>query len=167
LTDHARAGRTLTPRYEHTQLGRALLVIVGGATVAVMAGAVVIGEAAPGARLVMLVLSAVLAVCLYLFSSMTIVVTGADVDLVMLHGLLHRRYALPEITEVLVVRDPWWYGWGIHGYPGGVLYNVSGSFAVELRLHDRRSVRLGSDEPEKLLAAVEAARAAAAGEETD
>jgi len=52
------------------------------------------------------------------------------------------------------VRNPWYYGWGVHFIPGGMLYNASGLSAVELRLTDGRVVRIGSAKPETLAAAL-------------
>jgi ABC-type polysaccharide/polyol phosphate export permease len=58
-------------------------------------------------------------------------------------------------TMTVVVDDtsnPWYYGWGIHFIPGGVLYNASGLSAIELQLTNGRVVRIGTDEPEALAA---------------
>jgi hypothetical protein len=40
------------------------------------------------------------------------------------------------------------YGWGIHYYGKGWLYNVAGLDAVEIRLTSGRRLRIGTDEPE-------------------
>jgi len=52
------------------------------------------------------------------------------------------------------VTNPWWYGWGIHLTPSGWLYNVGGARAVQLDLHNGRSLRVGTDEPERLCEAI-------------
>jgi hypothetical protein len=55
------------------------------------------------------------------------------------------------------VRNSWIYAWGIHRYPGGVLYNASGLSAVEFTLADGRRVRIGTHQPDALADAVQQA----------
>ena len=83
-------------------------------------------------------------------------------------GALRRRIPLDEIESAEVVTVPWYYGWGarmtprgwLFGGSRGWLYNVWGRRAVALRLRGGKSFTVGSDEPEALLAAIEAARTA-------
>jgi hypothetical protein len=63
---------------------------------------------------------------------------------------------LGEIERVASVRNPRAYGWGIRALPDGRLYNVSGLKAVSINLRDGRRIVLGSDEPDRLAAAIEA-----------
>ena len=82
---------------------------------------------------------------------------------------LRRRIALDEIESATVVTLPWYFGWGarltprgwLGGAPRGWLFSVWGRRAVALRLRGDRHFTVGSDEPEALLAAIEAARASA------
>jgi len=53
-----------------------------------------------------------------------------------------------------VVKNHWYYGWGIRLTPHGVLYNVSGFYAVELRLRTGKEFRIGTDVPQELDAAI-------------
>lgn len=86
-------------------------------------------------------------------------------------GALRRRIPLSEIEATEVVTVPWYYGWGarltprgwLSGAPRGWLYTVWGRRAVALRLRGERGFTIGSDEPEALLAAIEAARAGFGG----
>jgi hypothetical protein len=81
-------------------------------------------------------------------------------------GALRRRIPLGDIESAEVVTVPWYYGWGarltrrgwLHDAPRGWLYSVWGRQAVSLRLRGERGFTIGSDEPEVLLAAIEAAR---------
>ena len=59
-----------------------------------------------------------------------------------------RKWA--DITAVSVVRNKWYWGWGIRLTPHGWLFNVSGLDAVELKLRNGKCVRLGCDHPEEL-----------------
>mgnify|MGYP000505953571 FL=1 len=69
-------------------------------------------------------------------------------------GLVRKRWPLKEIESVEIVRNRWWYGWGIRLTPHGWLFNVSGSDAVQVRLESGKQVRIGTDEPEKLQRAI-------------
>lgn len=67
-------------------------------------------------------------------------------------GFPRWRLALADIVSVETIRTGWADGWGIHRGREGWIYNVSGFGAVRLRTRDGRSIRLGSDEPERLAA---------------
>jgi len=66
--------------------------------------------------------------------------------------------ALDEIDSVAIVRNHWWNGFGIRMAPGFRLYNVSGLDAVELRLKSGDVRRIGTDDPQRLAAAIEQSR---------
>lgn len=70
-------------------------------------------------------------------------------------GFLGRpRWQLPlaDIAAVELARSTALEGWGIRSTGTGMLYNASGFQAVRLHLRDGRSIRLGSQEPERLAA---------------
>ena len=46
-------------------------------------------------------------------------------------GLVRKRWPLKEIESVEIVRNRWWYGWGIRRVPGAWMFNVSVLDAVE------------------------------------
>ena len=54
------------------------------------------------------------------------------------------------------VRNKWIYGWGIRRLPGGWMYNVWGLDAIELDLVSGKRFRIGTDDPDGLLAAITA-----------
>ncbi|MDO9075302.1 MAG: hypothetical protein Q7U73_18765 [Rubrivivax sp.] len=60
------------------------------------------------------------------------------------------QVALDEVTGVEVTASTLLEGWGIRHTKSGMLYNAQGLQAVRLRLRDGRTLRLGSDEPERL-----------------
>ena len=62
-----------------------------------------------------------------------------------------------DIAGASLAASRWAEGWGIRATPTGMLYNVSGSGAVEIRLRSGARFRLGSDEPDRLLSALQAA----------
>jgi hypothetical protein len=71
-------------------------------------------------------------------------------------GVGFPRYSLPlsEVQSAAVVTSSWIFGVGIHFIPRGILYNVWGRKAVEITKTNGRRIRLGTDEPEALLAAI-------------
>ena len=97
---------------------------------------------------------AFVAVLLLLFSTMTVVVDDTAVEARFGIGVIRKRIPFDRIRSCQVVRNPWYYGWGIHFIPGGILYNASGLSAIELQLTDGRSIRFGSGEPDVLAATI-------------
>jgi hypothetical protein len=66
-------------------------------------------------------------------------------------GLVSRKYRIEEIKSCKAVKNPILAGVGIRLISNGWLYNVSGSYAVELAFKNRKSiVRIGTDQPEKV-----------------
>jgi len=60
-------------------------------------------------------------------------------------GLVRKRINIREIEHIIATKNNHLYGWGIRFIPGGTLYNISGSEAVELRFKDsKRVIRIGT-----------------------
>lgn len=137
--------------YQRTQVGRITLTAGGASMAAVALWSLCIASAAPLAILV------VPALLVALFSTLTVTVSGAGVDVAFGPGLIRRRIPLARIRSVRAVRNAWYYGWGIRMTPHGWLWSVSGLGGVELEFTDGRRFRIGSDEPESLAAAVDGA----------
>lgn len=147
------------PHYKHTQIG----YVTGGAgavaTVLVYyafgaehAGEIGwIGTAAAGGCALVTVL----------FCSLTVVVDEEELRFYFGPGFWTRRFSLAKIRSAGVVRNSPLVGWGIRYTGSGWLYNVSGLDAVELDVEGEGSVRIGTDEPERLKEALDEARAAA------
>ena len=90
----------------------------------------------------------------WLFSSLTVEVSGTEICWYFGPGLWHYRVALSDIEGVRIVRNTWLNGFGIRVRPGWRLYNVSGLDAVELRLKTGDIRRIGTDDPRGLAAAL-------------
>jgi hypothetical protein len=90
----------------------------------------------------------------WLFSSLTVEVSGTEICWYFGPGLWHYRVALSDIEGVRIVRNMWLNGFGIRVRPGWRLYNVSGLDAVELRLKTGDIRRIGTDDPRGLAAAL-------------
>jgi hypothetical protein len=135
--------------YRHTQIGLVVIVVLAASIVLVAALALTV-EWHP---LVLAVL-AMLVAALVLFYSLTVEIRGSELMVSFGIGFPRFTYQLSRAREVRVVRNPWFYGWGIHMTPDGWLYNVSGLLAVEIVFVDGRKVRVGTDEPDALYRAI-------------
>lgn len=145
-------------KYAHTQFGYVAPIVlvllgvwfavIGSITDLDSSGLVLFGIA------VLLV-----AVVVINFNRLTITV-DADTGLVEAAfgwGWPRKQIALDEITSVDLVRNKWWYGYGVRRIPQGWMFNVWGQDAVELCRSTGRPFRLGTDEPVELAAAISAA----------
>jgi hypothetical protein len=135
----------MATRYRHSQPGY-IGVGASGAMVGMMLGAAARGAAAAGMLPVALAVGGVALI----FSRLTVEVTDQELRASFGPGWTVKRIRLAEIESVKAVRNPWWYGWGIRLTPQGVLYNVSGRDAVEVRLRSGKRFRIGTDEPQAL-----------------
>lgn len=142
----------MNKHYHHTQTGYLLIVILGAALLFVV-GLIL----ASGFNWVALAVLVILAACLGLFATLIVEIDGEALTLRFGPGLIHKQFRLADITTCRVVKNPWYYGWGIHLTPAGWLYNVSGFWAVELQLRNGRTYRIGTDDPEGLAEAIQGA----------
>ena len=143
--------------YRHTQVGWTLIVLV---VAVVLAELTIVAFGAPQRTLALALsgaLVAVVAVMLALFSTLTVAVDDRAVRLWFGLGSLRREVMLADVTYARKVRNHWYAGWGVRIIPRGRLYNVGGLDAVELQMDNGRVVRVGTDQPDALLAAVDAA----------
>jgi len=116
------------------------------------------GGAPPGGRSILLgVVLGVLAIAMFLFHSLTVEVTADRLRLAFGPGWIRRNFAVAEIADAERVRNHWYYGWGIRFTPHGWLYNVSGLDAVQVRMRGGKRFRIGTDDPERLVAAIRGA----------
>jgi hypothetical protein len=137
-------------RYEHTQVGYLIII-------AVLATLILIGIilALAGFNWIAFAVMVLLAATLVLFSSLTVVIEDDILEVRFGPGLIHRRFNLSDIESTRVVKNPWYYGWGLRGTPHGRLYNVSGFYGVEIKLINGTQVRIGTDVPRELNRAIE------------
>jgi len=92
----------------------------------------------------------------WLFSSLTIQVNDHELVSWFGPGFWHVRAPLQRMAGVERTSSSALEGWGIRITTRGMLYNVSGRDAVEIRLDDGRRFRVGTDDPDGLVAALRA-----------
>ncbi len=137
-------------RYSHVQLGWVVMVALDAAIVClILMGALFHQFSA--------VAWAVLVILLLAEANFFSLAVAADAEKLRLRfgvGLIRFTFNLADITSVRTVTNPWYAGWGIRYTGEGWLFNVSGLRAVEVELRSGTKHRVGTDEPEKLEAAL-------------
>jgi hypothetical protein len=142
--------------YEHVQTGRlaiptsVFLIVVAGVALPSMEDGSTLG-----AVLLILTVFVVIAVTV-MFSRLKVTVDTADVIAAFGVGWPKKRIPMSDISAARQVRNQWFYGWGLRMIPGGSMFSVWGLDAVELELTSGKVFRVGTDEPEQVLAALPA-----------
>lgn len=103
---------------------------------------------------IFLFVSVIMVISFLLFYGMTTVVYQERVTVWFGVGIIRKSIDLAMVQAVEVVKSPWYYGWGIRFIPHGMLYNVSGSDGVELKLAGGQVFRIGTKDPVRLHAAL-------------
>jgi len=132
-------------RYHHTQIGHVILASIGGAIVLI-----VLLLPLQQFNWVPVIVVVVLAICLVLFATLTVEIDEDSLRLRFGPGPIGKKFLLEDIQSHQVVKNHWYYGWGIRRTPQGWLWNVSGLHAVELVLKSGKRFRIGTDDPEGL-----------------
>lgn len=142
--------------YEHTQFGKAMLVILIVPIIGFLLAISLVGNAVPVGPLLLFL--AIMLGTIFIFWSLTVKVDAAQVLLYFGPGAFRKSFPVRSIRKVEAVRNTWAHGIGIHFIRGGMVYNVSGLDAVELQLENGGRYRIGTDEPDALVQAIEEAR---------
>jgi hypothetical protein len=140
--------------YQHTQTGWLIIGALGG-SFAVVIGMLLMGNLSIFSPLIIGII-AFFGLLYLLFYQLTVTVDDEEIVVAFGVGWIKKRIALKDIDHCEIVKNPWWYGWGIRLTPGGWMYNVSGLKAVQLHLKSGRGFRIGTDEPNELAAVIEA-----------
>ena len=138
--------------YQHTQKGTLIVGILLSSAIFMLAIAAFAQERTVVAMLI--VATCIMIVASWLFSSLTVEVNENELRWHFGPGFWKKKIERAEISKVLPLKTKWWYGWGIRATPYGWLYNVSGLDAVAVSQHSGKIVLIGTDEPEKLAAAL-------------
>lgn len=147
-----------TVLYHHTQRGYFVAIALGLAT-ATQAGSLAraLREHKPRAWVYVLVIGASAALACA-FSSLTTEITHDSLSVAFRRGFLRRSVRLEAIRRVEQVVVPWYWGWGLRLTPKGWLYRVQGREAVRVELVRETSILIGTNEPGRLAATIEAIR---------
>jgi hypothetical protein len=138
-------------KYQHTQFAYLIVVFMA---IIVLPSLLVASFTQPTQAWPVAAMAILLILFAWLFSSLKIEVNEENLVFWFGPGWLRRIIPLAEIVSCKIVRNPWYYGWGIHMTPKGWIYNVSGLRGVEIVLTSGKTLRLGTDEPQALANAI-------------
>ena len=138
--------------YKHTQIGYLLLTLYS--IVVLLLGYLNIMMNFHPLTLISLI---IVLIALGTFSRLTVTVDDQMIKIQFGLKIIRKAFALKEIEACRVVKNPWYYGWGIRFTPRGWLYNVSGFSAIELQMKHGKHYRIGTDDPDNLAEALEKA----------
>jgi hypothetical protein len=135
--------------YHHTQIGYAIIIAVDLAIILIIA-LLLLYEF----NWIPVIVLVFLGICTFLFASLTVEIDEEYLSVRFGTGLIRKTIALRHIVTYQNVRNHWYYGWGIRQISRGWMFNVSGLDAVELDLQDGKRFRIGTNDPQGLMAAL-------------
>jgi hypothetical protein len=146
--------------YKHTQIGYLILVVTLAvlmlfAWVYIMAFAET-PSADSGNNFAVSAIMALILFILASFESLKVVVDEKYLRIKFGYGIYRKKFLLNDIMSAKTVKNHWYYGWGIRVWfwPKMWIYNISGFDAVEIKLKNGKTYRIGTDEPKKLEQAI-------------
>lgn len=146
--------------YKHSQLGKIIILLVillEAITVVIVASLFSRGEI-DVLWSVLLPVEVVALILLILFFRLTVTIEEKHLIISFGIGIIRKSWHVDEIARATPVTNKWWYGWGIRFTPHGWLYNIDGTKAVEIEKKNGKKFRIGTDEPDKLVAVINADR---------
>jgi hypothetical protein len=146
--------------YKHTQIGY-LMIVVTLAVLVFFARVHMMAAAEPpspdsGTNLLVTATMALIVFILASFGSLQASIDGEYLRIKFGYGIYQKKFSLNDVISAKTVKNPWYYGWGIRGWwwPKMWIYNVSGFDAVEIKMKNGKTYRIGTDEPQKLEQAI-------------
>jgi len=133
--------------YEHTQKGALMIVI---SVLLVLLYAYIWSQA--DYDMFTSVIMVLVIVLVMSFSTLNVRIDNRFLSIKFGYGIYRKSFQIKEIKSAQIVKNHWYYGWGIrYWFPGKmIIYNVSGLDAVEIKFRDDKIIRIGTDEPEML-----------------
>jgi hypothetical protein len=146
----------MTELYQHRQVGIVTILVIGLSAIFTAFALVSALQSAEGLSTTVLlvtglVVTGVFILTLMAFYAFTIQITDRTVSFWFGWGVGKQSLPFDTIQSVEIVRNPWYYLWGVKSIPGGWLYSIApGGRALELVLKDHRKIRLGTDQVEEV-----------------
>lgn len=147
---------SVAPNYKHTQFSY-LVLVVTLAVFVLFAWVHITASAEPestdsGPNFAITFLMALILFTLVSIMSLQVIIDESYLRIKFSFGIYQKKVSLNDIMSVKTVKNHWYYGWGIGRllWPKMLIYNVSGFDAVEIKLKNGKTYRIGTNEPEKL-----------------
>jgi len=135
--------------YQHTQIGYLIMVIL---IIGIFFLAYLLTF--HGFVWIIFIITLIFGFCLILFATLTVIIKEEILEIRFGPGFIRKKFLLKDIESCQVVKNPWYYGWGIRVMPNGMLYNVSGLYAVEIKMKTGQRHRIGTNVPNELEKAI-------------
>jgi len=139
--------------YKHTQIGYLMLVV----TLAVLALFVWLQITAraespsvdSGTNFALTVVMVLIVFILASFVTLTASIDENCLRIKFGYGIFYKKFIIKEIASAKIVKNQWYYGWGIRRWfwPKMWIYNISGFDAVEIIMSNGKIYRIGTDDP--------------------
>lgn len=146
--------------YKHTQISY-LMLVVTLAVLVLFAWSYITARAEPpsyysGTNFAVTAIMTLIIFILASFASLQVIIDGKYLRIKFGYGIYKKKFLLNDVMSAKTVKNPWYYGWGIRVcfWPKMWIYNVSGFDAVEIKLKNGKTYRIGTDEPKKLEQAI-------------
>lgn len=147
----------MSMRYEHTQKGGFwfyFAIIVFSVIFFIFLATAATAQLRDSDKVGFVLVPILGAVVILMMSGLTVTIDEKIIRIRFGPGVFWKTYPLADIADCQHVRNGWWWGWGIRWYVRGWLYNIDGLDAVEISFKNGKKVRIGTDEPEVLSAAI-------------
>jgi len=141
--------------YTHTQTAYRIFAIMMLSVAIPLVAILWLSDDAGAVSWLTAVIVVIVAALLFVFSRLTVTIASGTLVVAFGRGWPRRTTDLHEIVAVRQVRNSPYQGWGVRKIKDGWMYNVWGLDAVELDLSSGKKFRIGTDDPERLLAAVD------------
>lgn len=143
-------------KYKHTQIAY-LMLVVTLAVLVLFAWAYMTARAEPpsvdsGTNFAVTSMMTLIIFILASFGALQVIIDEKYLRIKFGYGIYKKKFSLNDIVSAKTVRNHWYYGWGIKVWfwPKMWIYTVSGFDAVEIKLKNNKTYRIGTDEPKKL-----------------
>ena len=142
--------------YRHTQIGYLMLAVTLAVLVLFVWVYIMAATEPPsadsGPNFAVTAIMALILFILASFGSLQVIIDGKYLRIKFGYGIFQKKFSLNDVMSAKTVKNHWYYGWGIRGWlwPKMWIYNVSGFDAVEIKLKNGKTYRIGTDEPKKL-----------------
>lgn len=143
-------------KYKHTQIGYLMIVVLLIVSL-FFAWSYMMASAEPesvnsGTNFAITFIMVLILFILSSFVSLRVTVDEKYLWIKFGYGIYKKKFLLDDIVSAKVVKNHWYYGWWIKlwMFPKMIIFNVSGFDAVEIKLKNGRTYRIGTDEPKEL-----------------
>lgn len=146
--------------YKHTQIGYLMILVTVGVLILFfwvrMTSAAEPPSINSGNNLAVTATMVLIVLILVSFASLRVTIDHTHLAIKFGYGIYQKKFLLDDIQSAEVVKNKWYYGWGIRFWfwPRMCIYNISGFDAVEIHLKNGKIYRIGTDEPKVLEQAI-------------